>query len=112
MTNQLRIEHDTMGEIPVPADSLYGAQTARAIENFPISGRPFPRALLRALALITAAAAYVNGVHGHLPAERAAAIETAALAVADGIHDRDLPLDIYQTGSGTSTNMNVNEVIA
>ncbi|MCU1233490.1 MAG: fumarase [Candidatus Solibacter sp.] len=107
-----RIEHDTMGEMPVPADALYGAQTARAIENFPISGRPFPRALLRALALIKAAAAYVNGLRGHLPADRAAEIESAAISVAEGNHDRDLPLDVYQTGSGTSTNMNLNEVIA
>jgi fumarate hydratase, class II len=110
MNNQ-RIEHDSMGEIAVPADALYGAQTARAVENFPISGRRFPRSFLRALALIKSAAAHVNGRLGHLPAERAAAIERAADEVADGKHDEHFPLDIYQTGSGTSTNMNANEVI-
>src|SRR5436309_3079056 len=111
MKEQQRMERDTMGEVAVPADSLYGAQTARAVENFPISGRRFPRSFLRALALIKSAAAHVNGMLGHLPLERAAAIGAAADQVAEGRHDDQFPLDIYQTGSGTSTNMNANEVI-
>ena len=106
-----RTERDTMGEMAVPQDALYGAQTARAIENFPISGWRFPRSFLRALGLIKSAAAHVNGELGELPAERAAAIERAADEVAAGRHDDHFPLDIYQTGSGTSTNMNANEVI-
>ena len=111
MNNQQRIERDTMGQMAIPADALYGAQTARAIENFPISGRRFPRSFLRALAMIKSAAAHVNGSRGHLPADRAAAIEAAATEVVGGRHDGQFPLDIYQTGSGTSTNMNANEVI-
>jgi len=106
-----RIEKDSMGEMRVPAGALYGAQTARAIENFPISGKGFPRAFLRALALIKSAAAKVNGRQGHLPAELAAKIEAAAEEVATGRHDAQFPVDIFQTGSGTSTNMNANEVI-
>src|SRR5690349_19433685 len=102
MSGPHRIERDTMGEMAVPAEALYGAQTARAIDNFPISGRRFPRSFLRALGLIKSAAAHVNG----LPA-----IEAAAAEVAEGRHDDHFPLDIYQTGSGTSTNMNANEVI-
>ena len=112
MRDQQRIEHDSMGQMAVPAEALYGAQTARAIENFPIGGRRFPRSFLRALALIKSAAAHVNGSLGHLPAERAAAIGAAADQVAEGRHDGQFPVDIYQTGSGTSTNMNANEVIA
>ena len=101
-----------MGEVRVPAGALYGAQTQRAIENFPISGRRFPRRFLRALALIKSAAARVNGRLGQLPADRAAAIEAAAENVAAGKYDGEFPVDVFQTGSGTSTNMNANEVIA
>jgi fumarate hydratase, class II len=107
-----RIEHDSMGELRVPADALYGAQTQRAIDNFPISGLHLPRPFIRALGLIKAAAAEVNLAMGHLKKNQAAAIRKAALAVADGQYDAQFPIDIFQTGSGTSTNMNANEVIA
>src|SRR5713101_820303 len=107
-----RIEHDTMGEVRVPADALYGAQTQRAVENFPISGLRFPRSFLRALGMIKGAAAAVNLDLGLLEPGIAAAIQQAAKEVEDGIHDADFPIDIFQTGSGTSTNMNANEVIA
>ncbi|MDR3700411.1 MAG: class II fumarate hydratase [Candidatus Sulfopaludibacter sp.] len=111
MGDDFRIEKDSMGEMPVPAGALYGAQTARAIENFPISGKRFPRSFLRALALIKSVAARVNGRRGYLPAELAARIEAAAEQVMEGRYDTEFPLDIFQTGSGTSTNMNANEVI-
>jgi fumarate hydratase class II len=107
-----RVERDSMGEVRVPADALYGAQTQRAVENFPISGLRFPRSFLRALGIIKGAAAAVNLDLGLLGPEMAAAIQQAAKEVEDGIHDADFPLDIFQTGSGTSTNMNANEVIA
>jgi fumarate hydratase class II len=107
-----RIERDSMGDVRVPADALYGAQTQRAVENFPISGLRFPRAFLRALGMVKGAAAAVNLDLGLLESEIAAAIQQAAKEVEDGIHDADFPLDIFQTGSGTSTNMNANEVIA
>ncbi|MGO4550019.1 class II fumarate hydratase [Lysobacter sp. 2RAF19] len=107
-----RIEHDSMGELRVPADALWGAQTQRAVQNFPISGRPMPRGFIRALGLIKAAAADVNAGLGLLPKRQAAAIRAAALAVADGTWDAHFPIDVYQTGSGTSSNMNANEVIA
>src|SRR5690349_12822671 len=110
--SNFRIEHDSMGELQVPADALYGAQTQRAIDNFPISGLHLPRPFIRALGLIKAAAADVNLSLGHLKKNQAAAIRKAALAVADGQHDAQFPIDIFQTGSGTSTNMNANEVIA
>ena len=110
--NNFRIEHDSMGELQVPADALYGAQTQRAIDNFPISGLRLPRPFIRALGLIKAAAAEVNLAMGHLKKGQAAAIRKAALAVADGQYDAQFPIDIFQTGSGTSTNMNANEVIA
>jgi len=100
-----------MGEMRVPADALYGAQTQRAVENFPISGLRFPRAFIRALGMIKSAAARVNGRMGHLPAELASAIDRAAEDVAAGKHDGQFVVDIFQTGSGTSTNMNANEVI-
>ncbi len=100
-----------MGEMRVPEDALYGAQTQRAVENFPISGLRFPRAFIRALGLIKAAAAKVNGAAGQLPPEVAAAIERAAEEVAEGRYDDQFVVDIFQTGSGTSTNMNANEVI-
>ncbi len=109
---EYRIERDTMGEVRVPAEALYGAQTQRAYENFPVSGLRFPRVFIRALALIKSAAAKGNARLGELPADRAAAIEHAAEEVASGRHDEQFVLDIFQTGSGTSTNMNANEVIA
>jgi fumarate hydratase class II len=100
-----------MGEMPVPADALYGAETARAIENFPLGGRRFPRAFLGALGTIKSAAARVNGEMGQLDAALAHRIESAAREVAEGRYDGEFPIDIFQTGSGTSTNMNANEVI-
>jgi fumarate hydratase class II len=106
-----RIERDTMGEMRVPRDALYGAQTARAVENFPISRMRFQRPFLRALGLIKAAAAQVNGRMDQLPQDKAAAIEAAANEVASGRHDDAFVVDVFQTGSGTSTNMNANEVI-
>jgi len=109
--SEFRIEKDTMGEMRVPSAALWGAQTQRAVENFPISGRRFPRLFLRALALIKSAAAKVNGRLGLLPAVDAAGIEAAADQVAAGEYDGEFPVDIFQTGSGTSTNMNANEVI-
>ncbi len=107
-----RIEKDSLGEVNVPADALYGAQTQRAVENFPVSGIRFPRVFIRALGLIKAFAAEVNAGLGLLDANLAHAIHLAALEVAEGKWDDQFPLDIFQTGSGTSTNMNANEVIA
>lgn len=106
-----RIERDSMGEVNVPSEALYGAQTARARENFPISNMRFQRSFLRALGLIKASAAKINGRMGHLQQEKASTIEKAANEVADGQHDNHFVVDIFQTGSGTSTNMNANEVI-
>lgn len=108
----MRTVRDSMGEMRVPKDALYGASTARAVENFPISGIQFSRHFLRALGLVKASAASVNAELGLLDRELAAAIETAALEVAEGVLDGEFPLDIFQTGSGTSTNTNANEVIA
>src|ERR1700757_1180948 len=93
-----RIEHDSMGAMAVPAEALYGAQTARAVENFPISALRPQRAFIRALGLIKAAAARVNGRNGWVDATRAAAIERAALEVAEGKHDEQFVVDIFQTG--------------
>ncbi|WP_233843004.1 class II fumarate hydratase [Dyella sp. 2HG41-7] len=107
-----RMEHDSMGELKVPAKALYGAQTQRAIDNFPISGLHLPRAFIRALGLIKAAAADANLALGHVKKGQAAAIRKAALAVAEGQYDDQFLIDVLQTGSGTSTNMNANEVIA
>ena len=107
-----RIERDSMGEMAVPADALYGASTQRAVLNFPISGERFPRRFIRALALIKLAAAETNGALGLLDADVADAIAAAAQDVADGGYDDQFPIDIYQTGSGTSTNTNMNEVVA
>jgi fumarate hydratase class II len=112
MGAEYRIEHDTMGEVRVPAGALYGAQTRRAAVNFPISRLRFTRPFIRALGLIKAAAARINGKLGQLPPEIAAAIEAAAEQVIEGTHDSQFVVDIFQTGSGTSTNMNANEVIA
>ena len=108
----MRIERDSMGEMEVPDDALWGAQTQRAVRNFPISGLRFSRSFLRALALIKRSAAEVNEELGGITPETAAAVKTAAQEVMDGEHDVQFVLDIFQTGSGTSTNMNANEVIA
>ncbi len=110
--NDYRIEKDSMGEVRVPADALYGAQTQRAVDNFPISGVPFSRSFIRALGLVKAACAQANLDLGLMPADMAGAIIQAAREVADGQWDAQFPIDIFQTGSGTSTNMNANEVIA
>jgi fumarate hydratase class II len=107
-----RVERDSMGEMEVPADALYGASTKRAVLNFPISGEPLPRRFIRALALIKQAAAEANKELDLLPADVADAIVAAAAEVADGRHDAHFPIDVYQTGSGTSTNTNMNEVVA
>ncbi len=112
MSDTFRTEHDSMGELQVPAAALWGAQTQRAVQNFPISGQPMPRGFIRALGLIKAAAAGVNAELELLPKAVAKAVQAAALEVADGAHDAHFPIDIYQTGSGTSSNMNANEVIA
>ncbi|MGW4114896.1 class II fumarate hydratase [Actinosynnema sp. NPDC004786] len=109
---EYRVEHDTMGEVRVPADALWRAQTQRAVENFPVSGRGLERAQIRALGLLKAAAARVNARLGVLEPEVAEAIAAAADAVAAGEHDAHFPVDVFQTGSGTSSNMNANEVIA
>ncbi len=109
---QFRTEHDTMGEVRVPAEALWRAQTQRAVENFPISGSPLEASHVRALGLIKAAAARVNGRLGVVGSELTAAIEDAALEVAAGKHDDEFPIDVFQTGSGTSSNMNANEVVA
>ncbi|MBW1678054.1 MAG: aspartate ammonia-lyase, partial [Deltaproteobacteria bacterium] len=109
---KFRIERDTMGEVRVPADAYYGAQTQRAVDNFPVSGIRFPRVFIRALGLIKKYAAQVNKDLGLLDAQFARSIMTAADEVAAGKMDEQFVVDIFQTGSGTSTNMNANEVIA
>ena len=110
--SEFRIEKDSLGEVRVPADALYKAQTQRAVENFPISGQPFPRSFLKALGLVKAACAQANLDLGQMEEDLSQAIRQAARDVADGKHDGQFPIDIFQTGSGTSTNMNANEVIA
>src|SRR5690606_19599870 len=107
-----RIARDSMGEVRVPAGVYYGAQTQRAVDNFPISGRPMPPALIHALGWVKRACARVNRDLGRLKPELADAIERAATEVAEGKLDDHFPIDVFQTGSGTSTNMNANEVIA
>ena len=109
---EFRAEKDTMGEVRVPADAYYGAQTQRALENFPVSGIRFPRRFIQAIGLVKSAAATVNGELGLLEPRTAEAIAAAANEVAEGRLDDDFVLDVFQTGSGTSTNMNANEVIA
>ena len=99
---QFRIEHDTMGEVKVPVDALWRAQTQRAVENFPISGRPLESAQIRAMGLLKAACAIVNKDRGLLAAEQADAIVAAAKEIAEGKHDAEFPIDVFQTGSGTS----------
>jgi fumarate hydratase class II len=110
--DDFRIEHDSMGDVRVPRDALWRAQTQRAVENFPISGLPIDRALIGALASVKGAAASVNAELGVLDADMATAIHDAAAEVAGGDHDGQFPIDVFQTGSGTSSNMNANEVIA
>ena len=112
MAAATRVEHDSMGALEVPSDALWGAQTQRAVQNFPPSGLRMPRAFIRALGLIKHAAAGANAELGDLPVPLAHAIQAAALEVAAGGHDAQFPVDVFQTGSGTSSNMNVNEVIA
>ena len=107
-----RIESDSLGEIEVPAEALYGAQTQRAVDNFHISGMPMPAGIISSLGLIKAAAASANAELGLLEPEMAKSISQAALSIAQGEHQEQFPVDIFQTGSGTSTNMNANEVIA
>jgi len=107
-----RIEKDSMGEMKVPANALYGPQTQRAVENFPISGEPMPKAFIHALGFLKMVAAKVNQDLGLLPAALAGPIQQAAKEVTDGKWDAEFPIDVFQTGSGTSTNMNANEVIA
>src|SRR5260370_38671015 len=109
---ETRIEKDSLGEVEVPASAYYGAQTERARRNFPISGLRFPRRFIAALGAIKREAAAVNGELGLVPGTLAAAIGRAAEEVAAGDRDDDFPLDVFQTGSATSTNMNANEVIA
>ena len=109
---EYRIEHDTMGEVRVPKNALWRAQTQRAVENFPISFRPLERTQIRALGLLKGACAQVNKDLGLLAADKADAIIAAAAEIADGRHDDQFPIDVFQTGSGTSSNMNANEVIA
>lgn len=112
MSASYRTERDSMGELKVPADALWGAQTQRAVQNFPLSGLRMPREFLRALGLVKQAAAAANARLGLLEAGIAKAIGQAAGQVAEGRHDTHFPIDVFQTGSGTSTNMNANEVIA
>ncbi|TMF69553.1 MAG: class II fumarate hydratase [Chloroflexi bacterium] len=112
MAKRTRTERDSMGEMQVPADAYYGASTQRAVLNFPISGEPMPRRFIRALGMVKRAAAQTNRELGLLPRRRARAITAAAQEIIDGKHDDQFPIDIYQTGSGTSTNTNANEVIA
>ena len=110
--NDFRIERDSMGEVKVPADAMWRAQTQRAVENFPISGTPLEPGHIHALALIKAAAARVNGELGVITPEQAEGIAAAASLVSSGDYDDHFPIDVFQTGSGTSSNMNANEVIA
>jgi len=112
MKSDFRVEHDSMGPVEVPAERLYGAQTARSIEHFRISGERMPVALIHAIALVKKAAAAVNVELGELPADVGLAIQQAADEVLSGAHDVEFPLVVWQTGSGTQTNMNVNEVLA
>lgn len=112
MENATRTERDTMGDIPVPAGRLWGAQTQRSLENFAVSTETMPTEIIRALALLKRAAAGVNGRNGKLPPDKAQAIAQAAQEVLEGRHDGEFPLSVWQTGSGTQTHMNVNEVLA
>src|SRR5205823_6187458 len=110
--SEVRVERDSMGEVKVAAKAYYGAQTQRAVENFPISGQPLPARLIRALGLVKLAAAIANRDLGKLKPDIAEPIVQAAREVAAGKFDSQFPVDVYQTGSGTSSNMNANEVIS
>ena len=112
MKHSFRTENDSLGEVQVPASALYGAQTQRAVENFPISGLKLPSSFIKAVALIKKVAAIINMQLGEIDAVRGTAISEAAQEIIDGRHADQFPVDVFQTGSGTSTNMNVNEVIA
>ena len=112
MSTEFRIEKDSMGELKVPNSALWGAQTQRAVENFPISGLTVPRSFIRAIGLVKWAAAQANTDLGLLDEQRAKAIQTVAQRVSSGQFDEHFPIDIFQTGSGTSSNMNTNEVIS
>jgi fumarate hydratase class II len=112
MADGYRVERDSMGELSVPEDALWGAQTQRAVNNFAISDLVMPRAFIRALGLIKWAAAGANSELGLMPSATAVAIQAAAMEVAEGVHDAQFPIDVFQTGSATSSNMNANEVIA
>ena len=112
MSSEYRLEKDSFGEVKVPKKSLYGAQTQRAVENFPISGICISRPMIHALGVIKQGAAKINSQLGNIPKDVGHAIQLAAQEVIDGKLDNHFPIDIYQTGSGTSSNMNANEVIA
>ncbi|MDX1512888.1 MAG: lyase family protein, partial [Gammaproteobacteria bacterium] len=112
MSKSFRTERDSLGDVQVPKAALYGAQTQRAVDNFPVSGMPLPREFIRALGLIKAAAARANRDLGLLEPAIADAVAESADEVAAGEHDDHFPVDVFQTGSGTSSNMNANEVIA
>ena len=112
MSEEYRKEKDSLGEVQVPVDALYGAQTQRALENFPISGHRFGRRFIQALGLVKKCAAAVNKDLGYIDPVLADSIVKAASEVVDGTWDKEFVVDIYQTGSGTSTNMNANEVIS
>ena len=109
---EYRIEHDTMGEVKVPVNALWRAQTQRAVENFPISGRGLESPQISALGQLKAACAQVNKDKGLLDAEKADAIIAAAKEIANNEHDDQFPIDVFQTGSGTSSNMNTNEAVS
>ena len=112
MGGPMRQEHDSMGAVSVPADALWGAQTQRSCNNFAIGDQRMPAELIHALARIKGCCAEINGHHGLLNPDQVQAIERAAAAIVDGCHDQQFPLSVWQTGSGTQTNMNVNEVIS
>jgi fumarate hydratase, class II len=109
---EYRVERDSMGEVRVPADAFYGASTQRAVDNFPISGLVMHRDIIWAFGLLKGSAATVAGRRGEIPTDLADTIRRAADEVMDGAHDDQFPVDVFQTGSGTSTNTNANEVIA
>ncbi|MDX1672879.1 MAG: lyase family protein, partial [Balneolaceae bacterium] len=109
---EFRVEEDSMGKVKVPKDAYYGAQTQRAIDNFPVSGIRFSRGFIEALGMVKQASAKVNSDLGHLDEKIARAIQKASQEVIEGKMDDDFAIDIFQTGSGTSTNMNANEIIA
>ncbi len=112
MTTPTRLEHDSLGPRQVPANALYGAQTSRSIENFPLSGTPLPREIIHGMALLKLAAAKANAALGLLPGTKAQAIIAACRVILTGAHDAEFPVDLFQAGSGTSSHMNLNEVIA